>query len=335
MGYKIGSFNLYKFGNTEKKDLDLIAKIIKNEGFDILAVQEAFSRDAIQSLVGRLNNGSTRWDFRWATPPKSSPTEAEGYAFIWNTDTMELSYSNVVSSISDYYQIVRRPAEPIIFNRYRIDRKEGQFELSRNPYYGRFKPKDCFCELRLINTHIRFGEDEEEHYSRIKKLGQNAQRQNELRILIDSLYRSISDERRYCNYMPSYTVILGDYNLNLNRVWNESPYIPSNAGLDVDVYYIIDNQRIVKRVKTVQETKTTLKRSFDDDIKYANNYDHFSFDQDEFMGVYARASRPNVIDKYCKTQGENKFAYYKANVSDHLPISLNINLNNQGLEWEE
>jgi hypothetical protein len=72
-----------------------------------------------------------------------------------------------------------------------------------------------------------------------------------------------------------------------------------------------------------------------DDSKYANNFDHFSFDQDEFMGVYARATRPNVIDKYCKRHGDQKFSYYKKNVSDHLPISLNINLNNQNVEWEK
>ena len=286
MGYKIGSFNLFKFGNTEKKDLNLIARIIKNENFDILAIQEAYSRDAIQSLVKMLNNGSSQWDYRWASPPKSASSEAEGYAFIWNTDTMELSYSNAVSSLSDFYYVVRRTAEPIIFNQYRIDRSLGQYELSRNPYYGRFKPKDCFCELRLINTHIRFGADEEEHFAGIKKIGQTFQRQNELRILIDSLYRTISD-RRYGNHMPSYTIILGDYNLNLNRPWNESPYIPSNAGLDVDVYHIIDNGTVVKRVKTVQETKTTLKKNNDETGKYANNYDHFSYDQDEFMGVYA------------------------------------------------
>lgn len=335
MSYKIGSFNIFKFGDAGKKDLDLIAKIISSEGFDILAVQEAFSKDAIQSLVKKLNNGSAHWTFRWASPPKSSSREAEGYAFIWNTDRIELSYSNVVESISDYYYIARRPAEPIIFNQYRVESIHGQYELSRNPFYGRFKPKDCFCEFRLINTHIRFAADEDDHYAGVKKLGETAQRQNELIILIDSLYRRISDERRYGNYMPSYTIILGDYNLNLNREWNESPYIPSNAGRDVDVYYIKENGTVVKRVKTVQETKTTLKQTFNDDSKYANNFDHFSFDQDEFMGVYARATRPNVIDKYCNKQGDQKFSYYKKNVSDHLPISLNINLNNQNVEWEK
>jgi hypothetical protein len=135
--------------------------------------------------------------------------------------------------------------------------------------------------------------------------------------------------------MPSYTVILGDYNMNLNRPWNESPYIPSNAGLDVDVYHIVDNGTVVRRVKTVQETKTTLKKNYDETGRYANNYDHFSYDQDEFMGVYARASRPNVIDRYCRNQGDRSFSYYKEKVSDHLPISLNINLNSQDVEWEK
>ena len=45
MGYNIGSFNLHNIGvnallNNNPRDLAKIATIIKNEGFDVVALQE-------------------------------------------------------------------------------------------------------------------------------------------------------------------------------------------------------------------------------------------------------------------------------------------------------
>ena len=59
MIYRIGSFNMYKFQayRSDKeisKDLNKIAEIIRTEQFDIIALQEIFSKTAMNMLLSRL-----------------------------------------------------------------------------------------------------------------------------------------------------------------------------------------------------------------------------------------------------------------------------------------
>ena len=48
MGYKIGSFNLYKFSlqsdNNIRKNLEKISRIIRDENLDVVAIQEIFNK---------------------------------------------------------------------------------------------------------------------------------------------------------------------------------------------------------------------------------------------------------------------------------------------------
>ena len=77
--YIIGSFNIQHLNNT--KDFQVLARIIKEEGFDVIAIQEARSRDAVRNIVTQLN--PTYWAY--AYPPGN-----EEYAFIWKKRRLRL-----------------------------------------------------------------------------------------------------------------------------------------------------------------------------------------------------------------------------------------------------
>ena len=336
MAYKIGSFNIKEFGSKKRINIDLIAKIISDEHFDIIALQEVLNEAIVRDeLIPRLKGN---WDYRWDTPSKSSSSAAEGYAFLWNTDTMELSFTNKIENFGGYNAKVKRVAEPHIYNQYRIDPKRGEYELQRNPYYGRFKPKDGFCELRLINTHIRSTVDpNEDHYRGLTKLTETPQRQNELIILSRVIYHNISN-KVYGNNMPNYTILLGDYNLNLRTLETKGKYsyLPG-GGDDLGTIRVFDNG-VWQDIVTVQDRLTTLNKVIDERTgetvsnDYANNFDHFSYDKERFRGIGTRARRVNSVKKYC----DNDFQKHKKQVSDHVPISLQLDLrNDRNLEWED
>ena len=338
MSYKLGSFNICNFNDPQKSsrqfktDIDLIAKIIKNERFDILALQEVLAEEVLRDyLIPALNKRGGKWDYRWAKPQKSDSYEAEGYAFIWNTKTMELSYSNKLEKVNGYSSKVKRTVEPHIYNQYRIDRTRGEFQLSRNPYYGRFKPIHGFCEFRLINTHIRSGKDSKDHYWGLTKLNDVGQRRNEAYILNRVIYHNIS-KKVYGNNMPAYTFLLGDYNLNMESSGCGSPYYPDYMGI-----IKVNDNGTEQRIRVVQEEATSLKKPQQNErdnpnaYGFANNFDHFSYDDDRFKGVRLSDRRVNTVSKYCS----NDFRKHLDIVSDHVPIAMMINLRNENILWEE
>ena len=150
MAYKIGSFNMFKFSfqsdSEIRKDFTKLSRIIRDNRFDIIALQEVFSPNALGRLLDYL--GRFEWDGVWDSPTSSSSIAAEGYGFIWNKRRMRLA----VTPLPDGTEKTFRPH---IYNQYRVDRRLGQTQLIRNPYYARFEPLDgSFCEIRLINTHI-------------------------------------------------------------------------------------------------------------------------------------------------------------------------------------
>ena len=321
MGFRIGSFNMYKFSNGSGKDLTLIAKILTEQKLDIVALQEVFDSEALERLC---RNMGPNWDCRWGTPDvaegkySKSSKEAEGYGFIWNTNTMELAYADVYQN----GKLVKRISEPTIFNQYRIDPKYSINRLARNPYYGRFKPIRCNCEIRVINTHIRFGSDDD------SSVGMVIQRRGELDTLLRSVYHKIS-KRRYGNNLPAYTILAGDYNLNLNRDWTKGhgSYL-FNECIEID-----DGSGHVQYISTIQDALTTLRQPSTtnnepvingDRQYYANNYDHFSIDRDRFTGIYTKPHRIDTVRKYTGEDVER----HRKKISDHVPIYLNINLRN-------
>ncbi len=302
---------MYKFSANRSdeeinKNIIAIANIILTEQFDIVAMQEVFSEQSIKRILAFLGSN---WSGRWASPNSRSAVAAEGYAFLWNNQRFELAKNSTSTGM--------RVFEPRIYNQYRVDRANGQQELLRNPYYGRFKAKNAFLEIRLINTHIVYSADKSDRReSSFADLGSIALRKKEFEVLTQGILAK-EEDRRYGNNMPAYTFILGDYNLNLNRSWTSGPY--------VDEVIVIDDGNHVKLVRTVQDELTTLsgrsQTNPDEPIHdFANNFDHFTYDENALEGVHVTAGRVNTVEKYYN----NDFEKHKKEISDHVPVSLNI-----------
>lgn len=315
MAYRIGSFNMFKFSfrsdNEIKKDMDLIACIIYEQQFDIIALQEVFSKNAMDLLIKLL--GEHRWQGVWDSPNSYSSIAAEGYAYIWDKTKIRLSTTYLPDGSSRIFR-------PHIYNQYRVDKSIGQRQLIRNPYYARFEPVNgAFCEFRLINVHIMFAKSNTT--SDILDVGAVSLRRREFDILTKSLYLSIAD-KVYGNNKPSYTIILGDYNLNLPTSGAKSSFL--NEIVEVD------NGGKIRKLVTVQNELTTLKASSNDDLNdkfsipsyWANNFDHFTYDYDRFEGLGINTGRINTVQQYC---GDD-YSLHRKIVSDHVPVALDINL---------
>lgn len=338
MSYRIGSFNLHHLGNASKTEkLSLIAKIINGEKFDVVALQELHGRDALQQLLEILRKeslGGAVWD-------GEADDEVSDYGFVWNKKRLRR-----VETIVDG---MKRVYNPRIYKQYRLDRSIGQKKFVRNPYYARFEPCHSgasFIELRLINTHIRFskGKDGADEDSP----GAVLMRQNEFNVLSEVIFPHIED-RVYGNNRTesSYTILLGDYNLNLKRVHTHSPYL-------LQEQVVVEDGRKKKELLTVQDQLTTLKngkRSEDieeeidaaeempgDNNPFSNNFDHCTYNQlripsaiqTDSMGHSVsltdqgvpclKVSRVGVL-KYLE---DGDYKTYLQDVSDHLPILIEL-----------
>ena len=211
-------------------------------------------------------------------------------------------------------------------------------DMQRRPYYARFTPAGTPAggprvEFRLICIHTYFGDDS-------KKARQI--RENELKVLMEDIYPQISD-RKYGFYgsgMPSYTILLGDYNISLFRPWKEDALKKINekrrelgkgayskpAYLNDGKSDIIETSKWGKRqIITVQDQWTTLRSKLDDakeyeERGYANDYDHFSFEESQFEGLFVKARRIDAVRRYC----HDDFEEYHKKVSDHIPIMLTV-----------
>lgn len=315
MSYVIGSFNALKMSfqaNKESaKDFDNIARIIKQERFDVVALQEVMNELVLkQKILPALGPG---WDGRWLSPTPYTAASNEGYAFVWRTNRLRL---------------VESDSNPAIYQR--VGSGVGNGRLIRPPMVARFTPSGLLggsnFELRLINTHVIFGKPA----GLDRTLSDYALRKEELRILSETVYRLFSS-KRYGDNMPAYTILMGDYNLCI-----------SGPGPKLEEEIPITSNR---RLKTVQSQKTTIKNpeSSDDSAAlpgfvqvaidriqqvdhYAHNYDHFSYEVtlDDKLGL--SASRVDALGKYYG----NDVEAYRREVSDHVPIKLVLNLKNRG-----
>ena len=165
---------------------------------------------------------------------------------------------------------------------------KADIHMKREPLYGRFSPRylDSSNEIRLINVHIVHG-------------GNDAavtivRRKAECNLAKDVIHRKI-DTHRYGNFKRAFTVVLGDYNLNCNECNSCGPV----------------------NVQTIQDEKTTLKI---DEPDYNKSYDHFSYDMEKNYSVPYTVSRIDAVNRYFN----GDFTSYKRNVSDHVPVKLEI-----------
>lgn len=375
MKIRIASFNIEKFSrqsvyytdnNESRKDIDMIAKIIRENNFDIIALQEVFHPEALKCLLRALSYQtpietsvsrmgaytaqiagfkSNEWEARWAKPKsRYSDIAAEGYAFIWNTKRIELSKN-----------IKGKTFEPRI-----VDYGQA-FKLVRPPLIARFTPKQSYYEIRLINTHIIFSAKDESQ-TWINQYGETISsytdlRNFELQTLLKGIYQRFSNMvidycgiDKYARNLVPYTFLLGDYNLNLQDV-NQVARPSECLDFDNSIGYI--DGRKPMWIETVNSEKTTLRKTIrssdnilssdittmQDDVNksceakdyLANNFDHFSFDLErlEEHGIaFPEYGVIGAYENYKDNEVNNRFEQYAKKVSDHLPIYLDFNLKN-------
>ena len=147
MKYRIGSFNLHRFGDDPNKDLEKIAEIILGEDLDVVAFQEVFGKGVgtRRLLEEYVRHRFYKWDIRCSKETGDSGGDSEGYAYIWNTRKFKLPDGGQEGNLR---------FEPKVVNN--MPGSCGVFR--RPPYYIRLIP--CyggFFELRLINIHIYHG----------------------------------------------------------------------------------------------------------------------------------------------------------------------------------
>lgn len=298
MAYRIGSFNCLNFSRNSSKNVNIFAQIIKDTRMDIVALQEIVHKEALNGILRYLGNG---WDGEF-----NEGMNASEYAFIWNTRRVRPVTTEVGGD--------SRVSRPRIYNQYKKDRGRGQIELARNPYFGRFTPEGCLggahFEIRILNAHVRFSKGKSD-----LSIGEIEMRKNEVDILAKTIYPKAAD-KVYGNNMPAYTILLGDYNLNKIDSGAKSPYIREEFSEIVD-------GRSIKQIITVQSELTTLKKSPEEESDYANNFDHFTYDQKRYEGTMVRISRIDAVRKYCNGDIEK----YRKEVSDHVPILIELELN--------
>lgn len=344
--YILGSFNMCKFskqsGPETKKSYETIAKIIRDSRFDIIAMQEVFNKEAVRELVLVLNEiTGCEWDFSWDEPKKTINKQArEGYAFVWNKRRLDK-----VSTRLDNGKI--RTFEPRIVNQYRKSIiRLGKKELIRNPYYGRFAPKNNYgesygFELRIINAHIMYSSsvDDEDGYD----ISDINKRKNEYALLSQVILPKVDlkvyglyeeDNNGVKTHLNAYTVLMGDYNLSIKNGKNLYPHLPDESYLSKGfIAYVPKGSDII----SVQDEETTFKRVLKDPEEsiYHNNYDHFTFDEVKFnqYKVGWEAHRINAVEHNpigvnisVGDDFDGDYKKYIEKVSDHLPVMMRLEI---------
>lgn len=311
MNYIIGSFNLRDFnfsnvsndGLNEKlqRDFHKISQIIIEEKFDVIALQEINAPLPLHYLVSILNyskNLMREYAYVFGTNMPASNKDPERYGFIWNIKKLKLLETKRNNNPSYYANA-------------------GGISLIRPPYYARFTTWGTHngvpIELRLVNTHIKDAPREED---RIK----------EFNILVKQVLPRICDHQELSKDgkpMPSYSFLLGDYNLALNKSERSIYKIETITSSNYTGKW--------RNYRTMQGEKTSLKlpkEQISIEDCYANNYDHFTYETTLDSKLRIIPQRVEALSKYFpeETQAVNQLQLYRGKVSDHVPIKLIVDL---------
>lgn len=302
MSYTILSFNMRNVGGEARlnRDWNTVADIVRDSRADIVAVQEVFSPLPFKLLCAKLNVGFlVNWNYRCVSHETCRNSRCEGYAFLWNAKRVDLS---PIRKIDADGRIKIGTHEPEI-------RTEWSRTLVRPPCVARFIPVgSCvpFIELRIISTHIIFGEDK---YSREKgnELSDRELRLAEYRALSERLFPRVGKDRSDGNFRTPYTFIAGDYNLSQGEC------------------AMIDNmpKDEVAFMRTRQVYASTVSVGDDNNPGHYTNhdYDHFSHSDRECRYVHGIER----IDAPTRYYGGD-FKRYGERMSDHVPVTMQFDV---------
>lgn len=335
MSIRIASFNVKNLSLGPGRDLDRIASIINDNAIDIVAMQEVLSEGKVLTGIG-INSASGQarayeyslkrrlrgnWRICWCDPKthaKNYPylgedSRGEGYAFLWNADKFDLPLDEKGQEIL-----------PRIWRNYKATRNSELVRLIRDPCVGRFKVKNLKVEIRLITTHIVFGKPTPDRFAKDIDYGATGLRLNEFKTLAGDIYPRVSDYCKDIHCSAAYTIMLGDYNLNLQSSGIGKSIVPDIVWFDSQGNMMGFPEGADRTIITEQAAPTTLKLG---EPGYANNYDHFSYDLDTKNKIVRSISLIDAVhqnEKAGDQTEEDKFDTYRKEVSDHVPIVLEI-----------
>lgn len=316
---RVASFNVknLNYGKDEesrqRRDLDRIASLIRE--FDIVALQEVLSANIVDTFSGMRTPAQLTqllgrdWKGKWVDPQTSSKyypylgndKRGEGYAFLWNSRKVEL--------------LLDDNGKDIVPKRYSHYNAGEKLRLMRDPAYGRFKVKNRPVEIRVITTHIIFGKPKNENIRLELDVGAINMRRNEFDLLAGKIYKNINDYRNDKNINAVYTIIIGDYNLNLQGGMLSNATVP-----EICCYDEYGNKCDVGSnvMRTIQRDPTTIKS---DCSGYANNFDHCTYNT-RISHVIGNCRRIAAVNE---TDSVETIKQYRDTVSDHVPIVVEIN----------
>lgn len=314
---RVASFNVKQLSmksqdeeSLKKRDIDKMAYLISK--YDIVALQEVLTPAIVEttshasqkaSLTRRLG---IHWQGKWVyTEPGlrnnvflGVDRRHEGLAFLWNTQIVELLEDDRDVFLTKKYKAI-----------------DG-ISLRREPGYARFKIKNRPVEIRVINVHIISEKPDSKNVKPGIDLGSKQKmRMREFEIIAGQIYKNINDCKLHKETTVAYTIIIGDYNLNLEGHGTDSESMPQMC------YFNSMGQRCFGgplQIKTIQEERTTLKK---DGSGFRNNFDHCSFNVDCNGHVIKNCYRTPYLND--KTTEEIK--EFHDTVSDHVPIVVEIN----------
>ena len=328
MSIKIGSFNVNNLADGEGRDIDRIARIINENQLDIVCLQEVLQEGKIikgislkdlsgqakaydRSLRRRLTG---EWDSEWQEPKLRRGMEqylggdkrGEGYAILWRTDRLSLANDENGKEI-----------RPTIYTRYDSRIAKSKLSLIREPLYARFIVGNRPAELRIISTHI-YGKGDS--VKDMLDYGAIEMRKKEFSILAGQIYYRVSEMHKDINCTSPYTIMMGDYNLNLDTsLCRVICYDQKGHDVSEDSSFF--------KVYNLQDEKSTLKRNLPE---LANSYDHFTVDERANAQIVENSvGVVDAIHKHVDNSGaseEEAFSKYRKEVSDHLPIIISINI---------
>lgn len=342
---KIGSFNVKNLSKGSGRDLTRIARMINHYGLDIVALQEVLGEGrvihngATGKLVGAAkgyNDTLTRhllgqWDSVWLQPAVRGKNEkylgtdqrGEGYALLWRRNKFDIPKPFEKNGVS-------RDRGPVIYSNYHA--AQNGLRLIRDPLYARLILKEKkAAELRILVTHLIYGKPSvfSDNPEFVIDDGGIAIRKKEFNTLAGKIYHRISKDNAVPECTIAYTLLLGDYNLNLRTSLAAGAYVPAieyEQGLAVAYYddygRLVDNSNTAKiKIYTGQSDLSTLKR---DEPSYANNYDHFSFDE-RLKRQIGDLNNVRALHEFVGDPSDRAaFDTYKTTVSDHVPIIIEL-----------
>ena len=325
---RIGSFNVLNLGqNTSYNKIGKIVDIVRHARLDIVAFQEVKSEEPIKRMAQMLG---PRWTYAFELSQMGQ--YQDGFAYIWDSIIFQLPVAKTQEGNL-------REFRPRILRQYCCF---GGKKLVRNPYYARFIPTklsgEPFYELRLINVHLRFSDKRMNDADDSEEISTTELRRKEYVILAQGLYPKYEDkiygitdideykdeaETEYpTSNRPSYTILLGDYNLNLHKDGNPSPYLLGTPEIYGEYFDIGD-----KHIQTFQPEKTTISITKDETgkerFRYSNNYDHATYNTNRFNNrALVTCHKVDAVEGVFAGDG----VAYRKSVSDHLPIHVDFQI---------